>query len=116
MRENARALIEKRKEVLEHGLWIVTSTSSTDECAIGMTLQAGRSVDVGFKASAVGFGELAPSGDWYHAGQDSDWVQVKAKKVSVVPKSGVRVQRSYTYPCIYVHTYMCIHICVSYND
>lgn len=79
-------LIEKRNEVIEYGLWIVTSTWSAEECAINVWNEAGKGVGVGFKSSAVGFGELAPSGDWYVDGQDGGWLKVKAEEVSLVPR------------------------------
>jgi hypothetical protein len=84
LRDNATLLLEKRKEILEYGLWIVTSTWSTEECAINVWSEAEHGVGVGFKSSAVGFGEVAPSGDWYEDGQDGGWLKVKAEKVKVL--------------------------------
>ncbi|TAQ87224.1 hypothetical protein B7494_g4456 [Chlorociboria aeruginascens] len=80
VRDNATLLITKRREILEHGLWIVTSTWSSEECAINVWNDAGHGVGVAFKSSAVGFGELAPSGDWFEDAQDEGWLKVKAEK------------------------------------
>jgi hypothetical protein len=84
IRDNATLLVEKRKEILEYGLWIVTSTWSTEECAINVWSEAEHGVGVGFKSSAVGFGEVAPSGDYYEDDQDGSWLKIKAEKVRVL--------------------------------
>ena len=84
VRENAAKLVETRKEVLEHGLWIVTSTWSTQECAINVWNGAGKGVNVGFKTGIVGIGELAPAGEWWEDGRDGGWIKAKAVDVSLV--------------------------------
>lgn len=83
VRDNAVELAKKRKEVLEYGLWVITSTWVADECAINAWSGAGRGVSVGFKAGVVEIGELAPSGEWWEDGRDGGWIRAKALKVSL---------------------------------
>lgn len=82
IRENAAVLIAKRNEILEFGLWIVTSTWTTEECAINVWNWVGKEVNVGFKTCVVEIGELAPSGEWWLDGQDGGWIKAKALDVS----------------------------------
>lgn len=82
VRENAVGLVTRRKEVLEYGLWVVTSTWAAEECAINVWSGVGRGVGVGFKSGVVEIGELAPSGEWWEDGRDGGWVRAKALEVS----------------------------------
>lgn len=78
VRDNAAGLVAKREEVLEFGLWIVTSTWTTDECAINVWNGVGKGVNVGFKTGVVEIGELAPAGEWWEDGSDAGWIRAKA--------------------------------------
>lgn len=82
VRDNAVKLVEKRKEVLRYGLWIVTSTWATENCAINMWTDAGKGVEVGFQTSVIELGELGPSGGWWADGRQGGWVKIKAAEVS----------------------------------
>lgn len=82
VRDNAARVVEKRKEVLRYGLWVVTSTWATDECAINMWTDAGKGVEVGFRTSMIEIGELGPSGGWWADGRQGGWVKIKAAEVS----------------------------------
>ena len=82
VRENAAKILEKRSEILDHELWIVTSTWATEECAINMWTEVGKRVEVGFRSSVVGIGELGPSGNWQESSKDGGWVKIKAAEVS----------------------------------
>lgn len=84
VRQNAVNVVTKRKEVLESGLWIVTSTWTTDECAINVWNGVGKGVNVGFKTGVVEIGELAPSGEWWENGSDGGWIRAKALEVSSI--------------------------------
>jgi hypothetical protein len=87
IRDNATLLLKKRTEIVDYGLWIVTSTWSVEECAINVWSETGHGVSVGFKTSAVGLGELAPSGEWHEDGRDGGWLKVKAEEVSLDPST-----------------------------
>lgn len=82
VRDNAVGLVTRRKEVLEYGLWVVTSTWAAEECAINVWSGVGRGVGVGFRSGVVEIGELAPSGEWWEDGRDGGWVRAKALEVS----------------------------------
>jgi hypothetical protein len=82
IRENAEALIKRRNEILEFGLWIVTSTWSTSECAINVWDESRKGVNVGFNTSVVAVGELGPAGVWQANVKNGGWVKYKAANVS----------------------------------
>ena len=85
VRQNAAGLVVKRKELLQCGLWVVTSTWTTDECAINVWNGVGKGVNVGFKTGVVELGELAPSGEWWEDGSDAGWIRAKALEVGSMP-------------------------------
>jgi hypothetical protein len=83
--ENAAALLSKRPEIKEHGLWIVTSTYSTQLCMFNVWSAIDKKISLGFKVSAVNVGEIGPHGEWYEASSDEGWIRYESKEV----RSGV---------------------------
>ncbi|KAK0390649.1 hypothetical protein NLU13_0153 [Sarocladium strictum] len=75
--ENAKAILHERPEVAEYGLWVVTSTWTASEAALNCWSSERRAVDVGFNVQVVEIGELAPKGQWKHAGSADGWIHFK---------------------------------------
>jgi len=80
---NAKAILKARPEVIEYGLWVVTSTWAANEVAVNCWNEQRRGVDVGFDVGVVEIGELAPKGGWFHAGEADGWVKVEGSEVRV---------------------------------
>lgn len=78
---NAGRLLAERAELKKHALWVVTSTWASDEVAINCWQDSKRAVEVGFKASFVQIGELAPKGEWVDGGSTDGWMRVKGDAV-----------------------------------
>jgi hypothetical protein len=78
---NAKAILEARPEVIEYGLWAITSTWVAGEVALNCWSERGRGVDVGFNIGVVQIGELAPKGSWFHAGEADGWINVGGSEV-----------------------------------
>lgn len=81
VKKNAAAILKRRPEVKEYGLWIVTSTYATKACAINMWKEGGYRVEIGFLARAVGIGELGPSGKWMKDQRLEGWNEYEFLKV-----------------------------------
>jgi hypothetical protein len=65
--------------VRKHGFFIVTNTFSTPTVSLNAWTNPENKVLIGFKASAVGIGEIAPSSEWYSAESASGWIHSAAK-------------------------------------
>lgn len=83
MKTNAAAILKRRPEVKEYGLWIITSTYATKACAINMWKEGGYRVEIGFLAKAVGIGELGPSGEWMKDARLEGWSEYEFAKVLI---------------------------------
>lgn len=70
---NAKQLAKIRPEVKDDGFYVVTSTYTTDDIWINAWSEQGKKVAMGFKVSAVGAGEVAPSGEFFKAEGASGW-------------------------------------------
>ena len=86
MQINARIIATIWPDVLEHGLFIVTSTHSTKEARLNMLSSSSRKVAVGFNAGFTPIGEIAPSTKWYTSAADQGWISVSADQVLVFPQ------------------------------
>ncbi|KAH6991512.1 hypothetical protein BKA56DRAFT_230390 [Ilyonectria sp. MPI-CAGE-AT-0026] len=78
MRQNARNLATAYPEVKNHGVWIVTSTWAAKDASVNCWKSPAKAVDVGFSATALEFGEVAPKGSWLHAGSAEGWVTARS--------------------------------------
>lgn len=87
MKENARIIATVWPDVLEYGLFIVTSTYSTDEAQINLLSSNSQKISIGFNSGFVPIGEIAPSTMWHTASADSGWIKVSAENVSKSRKS-----------------------------
>jgi hypothetical protein len=56
--DNAKALLENRRDIGTQGLWTVMGAWVTDECAIKMTSGESQEIDVSFDLGATGIGKL----------------------------------------------------------
>jgi hypothetical protein len=81
--DNEKAILAARPEVIEYGLWVVTSTWSASEVAVNCWREQRRGVDVGFNVRVVEIGELAPKGAWFNAGEADGWIKVTGSEVRV---------------------------------
>lgn len=72
-RDNAQTLLEKRPEVKDYDVRIVTGTYAAKACSLNATISKEKSVTVGFAAGAVGLSEAAPAGTWYSSSADEGW-------------------------------------------
>ena len=72
VKKNEQKLLQIRPELLDYGLWMIKSTYSTRSCALNAWMDKGRSLYVGFQATTVIGGEVAPSGTWYKSSSDGD--------------------------------------------
>lgn len=79
--ENAKSILAERPEVADYGLWVVTSTWTASEAALNCWNRQHKNIDVGFNAQVVEIGELAPKGQWQHAGSADGWIHYKETKV-----------------------------------
>lgn len=70
--------MEKRREVLDYGLRIATSTWRTKECAVDIWTEMKKGVYVGFRGSVMIFGKIRPSGGPSEGDKDGVWVSIKA--------------------------------------
>ncbi|KAG9658780.1 hypothetical protein KCU61_g6571, partial [Aureobasidium melanogenum] len=68
-KKNACALFTLYPDAKKNGFYIVTSTYNTRRCATVAWSDPNKQVVLGFKADVAGFGELAPSTEWYIAKQ-----------------------------------------------
>ncbi|KID83168.1 hypothetical protein MGU_09531 [Metarhizium guizhouense ARSEF 977] len=75
---NAPVIISNWPDVEDHGLVIVTSIHKTTRADLRTWQDKRQEIKVGFKASAVGLGELAPSSEWYKALGDDGWISSEA--------------------------------------
>ena len=78
--ENSAILLAVRPELREHGLWVVKWIYSTTECSLNVWTAKEKQITVGFKAKAVGAGELGPDADWYLSSTDSGWIHSQAQE------------------------------------
>ncbi|KAF9554916.1 hypothetical protein CPC08DRAFT_151865 [Agrocybe pediades] len=78
-RSNALSILKRWPEVKRHGLWIVTSTYTTQKCGINMWSSHGKSIEVGFSADIAGIGSIGPSTEWHRSRTDEGWGEYTAK-------------------------------------
>ncbi|KAL3430171.1 hypothetical protein BDV09DRAFT_199891 [Aspergillus tetrazonus] len=79
--DNAKALLEKRRDIETQGLWAVMGAWVTDECAIKMTSGENQEVDVSFDLGATGIGKLgAGAGAFDKLKREGWWTYPKNEK------------------------------------
>ena len=82
VRANSKQLLQKRElEIMEHGLWIIRWTYSTQKASINAWAGADKSVVIGFQASTFGT-EFGPKGEWHKGRSDSSWDDYAPKNPS----------------------------------
>jgi len=77
---NSTTLLKARPEIREHGLWVVRWIYSTARCSLNAWTAKEKQITIGFKAKAVGAGELGPDADWYESSADSGWIHSQAEE------------------------------------
>lgn len=77
---NAERLVQRRREIFEYGLCVITSTWATEDCAIHMWDEAGKEIKVGFDVGVDAIGKLGPGVGWSINRKDSGWMRYKAGK------------------------------------
>jgi hypothetical protein len=92
VQENALQIIEKRPEVTQHGLWVVTSTYGTKQCSLNVWTGKQKETMIGFTVGDVSGAEAGPAAQWYEAASDSDWSRYSAdgKNLRVVFIGGLK--------------------------
>jgi hypothetical protein len=76
---NASKILKKWPDIRDRGLWIVTETYTASECSINAWQDSSKELSVGFDASFVPVGEIAPTSPWHTATGETGWVIKKAK-------------------------------------
>ena len=76
VKENARLISTRWPDVLEHGLFIVTSTFATAQALTNMLQSSGQTATAGLKG-----GGLNTSISWVAAHNESGWVVSLAEKI-----------------------------------
>lgn len=75
---NSARIRELFPELASQGHFIVTIVYHTSRESTNVMRSSGNLVRVGFKASAVGIGEIAPSTEWAKSSHDAGWVDATA--------------------------------------
>lgn len=79
MKNNAMKILKKYPdEMKQHGVWIITSTHTTDKCSILMWREQQKKFNVGFSADVSGAGSIKPDLEWYGANTDEGWGEYTA--------------------------------------
>ena len=78
--DNSAELLKARPEIRENGLWVVRWIYSTTRCSLNAWRAKEKQITIGFKAKAVGAGELGPDADWYESSSDSGWIHSQAQE------------------------------------
>jgi hypothetical protein len=73
VKENSLRILERRPEVMKHGLWVVTSTYGTKDCSLNVWDGKQKELLIGFSRKDVSAAELGPAAQWYEAASDLDW-------------------------------------------
>ena len=82
-RDNAQTLLEKRPEVKDYDVTIVTSTYAAKACSLNATISKVKSVTIGFTAGAIGISEVAPAGTWYSSSADQGWAHYGTVRIQL---------------------------------
>jgi hypothetical protein len=81
VRRNSEVLARQRPEIKKYGLWVVKETYTTKKCALNSWTSKDKAITIGFQATAVSVGEVAPSGKWYESSSDGGWIKSSATQV-----------------------------------
>jgi hypothetical protein len=81
--QNAIQLAKLYPELLEHELWVVTTTYSTKYCAHIVWSDPSKKIRVGFEVRGAGAGGMGPAGDFYEDKTDDEWEEYGSKEVII---------------------------------
>ena len=81
-RVNASAILLSWPDIEDHDLIIVTSIHRTARADLRSWQDKTKEITIGFRVSATGMGEVAPSSEWYKAGGDDGWITSGSANVS----------------------------------
>ncbi|KAI5458932.1 hypothetical protein BGZ63DRAFT_426245 [Mariannaea sp. PMI_226] len=63
--DNTADILKKHKAIIErHGIWVVTKTYTTQQCAVAVMSSKSSAVEIGIAANVPGVLTLSPSGKW----------------------------------------------------
>ncbi|KAF9032346.1 hypothetical protein BJ165DRAFT_1358008 [Panaeolus papilionaceus] len=94
VKQNSLTILKQWPEVKTYGLWVVTSTYSTQRCAINLWNKKGCGLHIGFSTDVAGLGELGPDGEWYRSSTEEGWMEYggKGNDKTVVFFGGLKFQ------------------------
>lgn len=82
--QNTIQLTKTHSELLEHDLWIVTTTFSTKHCAHIVWSDHSKRVRIGFGAKVAGVGGMGPAGTFFEEENDDAWEKYGSEEVLLV--------------------------------
>ena len=74
VKNNSKTLLQMRPEIVNYSLWVVKWTYTTKSCTLNAWMDKNKLFTMGFQASAVNIGEVAPHGNWYQSTSDGGWI------------------------------------------
>ena len=78
-KENFRTIVAKFPDSLKHGIFIVTTTYSTEKASLNANIALGQEGDIGFEAKVTPMGEIAPSVGFCYSSDAGAWIRTKGE-------------------------------------